>query len=341
MKPVLFKSARFSHVKLAAVLLLTLFSSSQLMAADQAITIRFSHAVASKTPKGLMARKFKELAEQRLPGKVKVKIYPRSLMYLDSNVGEAIASGKLELAAPALSKLRKYTAQLQVFDLPFLFPDMAAVERFQQSPAGQQLLRSMEDFNITGLGYLHNGMKQMSGNQKIATPRDLQGKTYRVMNSPVLKEQFMAVGAIPEVKPFSQVYALLSSGKIDGQENTWSNIYSSHFFRAQKHITETNHGVLDYMVISSPTFWASLPDDIRSVLKQCIEEAIVYGNQIAAQQNSDNRQAVISSGVTQVATLNEQQRQQWINAMKPVWQEFSTEIGNALITDALMAGQQP
>lgn len=307
--------------------------------ASEAITIRFSHAVATKTPKGMMAQRFKQLAEERLPGQVKVKIYPRSLMYQDSNVSAAIAAGKVELAAPALAKLKSFTPKLQVFDLPFLFPDMNAVDRFQSSADGQALLSSMAAHNIIGLGYLHNGMKQLSANVPVVHPRDIVGKTYRIMNSQVLQAQFQAVGAEPVIKPFTEVYNLLLTGQVDGQENTWSNIYTSHFYRAQRHITESNHGVLDYMVITSETFWQGLPDHIRATLERCLQEAIAYGNQVAARKNQQNRTAILGSGMTQVSTLSDAQRALWVAQMRPVWKQFEQEVGEDLIKSALQAGK--
>tara|TARA_Y100001949_G_C15969686_1_gene323256 strand:+ start:206 stop:1330 length:1125 start_codon:yes stop_codon:yes gene_type:complete len=337
-KPFSKQWARFSALLiLAAVINMTLLLSTT--HAEEPITIRFSHAVANKTPKGQMAIKFRDLVAQRLPGRVKVKIYPRSLMYQDSNVGAAIAEGKVELAAPALSKLRQFTPKLQLFDLPFLFPNMEAVERFQNSMEGQALLYSMEQRGIVGLGYLHNGMKQLSGNYPIRTPTDIAGKTYRIMTSDVLKAQFEAVNATPVAKPFSQVYNLLVTGTIDGQENTWSNIYASHFYRAQSHIAETNHGLLDYMVITSPSFWNKLPVDVRETLEDCIRLAIAHGNQIAARQNQQNRTAILGSGMTKVVELTQSDREQWVNAMKPVWGRFSADIGEELIRAALVAGQ--
>ncbi len=305
------------------------------------IIIRFSHSVANKAPKGMMALRFKQLAEQRLPNRVKVKIYPRSLMYRDSNVATAIANGDVELAAPALSKLRSMTPKLQVFDLPFLFPDMAAVDAFQKSQEGLALLYSMEQHNVIGVGYLHNGMKQLSGNSPIHVPGDLTDKRYRIMNSKVIKAQFEAARAITEVRPFSDVYSLLQKGDIDGQENTWSNIYASHFFRVQQHITESNHGVLDYMVITSPKFWNGLPPEVRTVLDACLREAIAYGNQIAAKKSAQNRNAIHDSGLTTLYTLNDTQRQQWVQTMQPVWGQFSHEIGEDLIKAALRAGYAP
>ncbi|WP_221795218.1 TRAP transporter substrate-binding protein [Oceanobacter mangrovi] len=306
-------------------------------AAAKPIEIKFSHVVAENTPKGQMALKFKELAEAALPGQVEVKVYPNSQLFTDSTVLQAMQLGDVEMAAPALSKFQKYTTKLQLFDLPFLFKDIEAVDRFQQSPEGQKLLKSMEGKLLVGLGYLHNGMKQLTANDPIRTPADISGKKYRIMTSDVLQAQFEAVQAIPLKKPFSEVFTLLQTKAIDGQENTWSNIYSKKFFEVQKYATETNHGLLDYMVVTSSEFWYGLPDDVRNKLKVAMDEAIVYGNKIALEKDSEDRQQIIDSGKTEVIKISAEERQQWVEAMKPVWNMFADEIGADLIGAALEA----
>ncbi len=187
------------------------------------IVIKFSHVVAENTPKGQMAEKFKELVAQRLGDRVKVEVYPNSQLFGDDNVLQAMLLGDVQLAAPALSKFQKYTPKLQIFDLPFLFKHIEAVDRFQQGPAGKALLRSLEDKGIIGLAYLHNGMKQLSANVPLRVPADAKGKKFRIMTSDVLAAQFEAVNAVPLKKPFSEVFTLLQTQAIDGQENTWSN----------------------------------------------------------------------------------------------------------------------
>ncbi|MFK4752021.1 MULTISPECIES: TRAP transporter substrate-binding protein [Oceanospirillaceae] len=306
-------------------------------AAAKPIEIKFSHVVAENTPKGQMALKFKELAEAALPGQIDVKVYPNSQLFTDSTVLQAMQLGDVELAAPALSKFQKYTDQLQLFDLPFLFKDIEAVDRFQQGPEGQKLLKSMESKLLVGLGYLHNGMKQLTDNSPIRVPADISGKKYRIMTSDVLQAQFEAVQAIPLKKPFSEVFTLLQTKAIDGQENTWSNTYSKKFFEVQKYATETNHGVLDYMVVTSAEFWYGLPDDVRTKLKTAMDEAIAHGNRIALKKGAEDRQKIIDSGKTEILTITEAERQQWVNAMKPVWKMFADEIGPDLIGAALEA----
>jgi C4-dicarboxylate-binding protein DctP len=286
-----------------------------------------------------MANRFKELVDERLAGKVMVEVYPNSQLFGDNKVLEAMLLGDVQMAAPALSKFQKLTKQLQLFDLPFLFPDMAAVDRFQSSDAGMALLGSMESKGLVGLGYLHNGMKQLSANSALRVPEDASGRKFRIMTSDVLAAQFEAVDAVPLKKPFSEVFTLLQTKAIDGQENSWSNIFSKKFFEVQPYITETNHGLLDYLVVTSAEFWMGLPEDLRGEVSKALNEAIAHGNEVAAQKAQGDRQAIIDSKRTEIIVLTEEERQKWVDAMKPVWKKFEEEIGAELIEAALAAGK--
>lgn len=303
------------------------------------VTLKFSHVVAENTPKGQMANKFKDLVAERLAGKVEVEVYPSSQLFGDNKVLEAMLLGDVQMAAPSLSKFKKYTKSLQLFDLPFLFKDMAAAERFQNSAAGQGLLGSLESKGLVGLGYLHNGMKQLSASQPLRTPADASGLKFRIMSSDVLSAQFEAVNATPLKKPFSEVFTLLNTKAIDGQENTWSNIFSKKFFEVQPYITESNHGLLDYLVVTSAEFWNGLDDDVRTELKKALDEAIAHGNAIAAQKAEGDKKAIAESGRSEILQLTDAERAQWAEAMKPVWAQFEDQIGKDLIDAALAANK--
>ncbi len=317
----------------AAVATAALTLGAQLAAAAP-IEVKFSHVVAENTPKGQMATKFRDLVAERLAGKVEVNVFPSSQLFGDNKVLEAMLLGDVQFAAPSLSKFQKYTKSLQIFDLPFLFQDMEAVERFQQGPEGQKLLSSLKKKGLIGLGYLHNGMKQLSASDPLYTPADAGGKKFRIMTSDVLQAQFEAIDAVPLKKPFSEVFTLLQTRAIDGQENTWSNIYSKKFYEVQPYITESNHGVLDYLVVTSTEFWMDLDDDIRSELKKALDEAIAFGNKVAAEKGETDKQAIIDSKRSTVLAITKEQRQQWVQAMKPVWKQFEDEIGADLIKAA-------
>lgn len=306
-------------------------------AVAQPIVIKFSHVVADQTPKGQAAIKFKELAEKKFPGKVEVQIFPNSQLFGDGKEMEALLLGDVQIIAPSLAKFGRYTPKLQVFDLPFLFDDIAAVDRFQASEKGQELLNSMSTKGIKGLGYLHNGMKQMSANRPLRTPSDAKGLKFRIQASDVLEAQFKAVGANPQKLAFAEVYQALQSGVVDGQENTWSNIYTQKFYEVQKDIMESHHGVVDYMVITNTNWWNKLPDDVRKGLADAMTEAIQYGNKVARDEDTVSRAKVIESRKSDVLKLTKDETRLWRDAMKPVWKQFEGDIGKDVIDAAQKA----
>lgn len=324
---------------LLALATVAAFTFSTAMAAE--ITVKFSHVVAENTPKGQMANKFKELVDnnENLKGKVKVEVFPNSQLFDDEKVMEAMLLGDVQLAAPSLSKFQKYNPQLLVYDLPFLFNDMEAVDRFQHSELGQKLLTSMEDKGYIGLGYLHNGMKQLSANKPLKVPADAKGLKFRIQTSDVLAAQFEAIDAVPVKKPFSEVFTLMQTKAVDGSENPWSNIYSKKFHEVQSDITESDHGILDYMVITSSEFWNGLPEDLRTELKKAMDEAITFGNKVSVEKDGEDRQAIIDSKRTSIYKLTAEERQQWVDAMKPVWTQFQDKIGEDTIKAALEANK--
>jgi C4-dicarboxylate-binding protein DctP len=315
-----------------------LFSVSLSVSADP-IIVKFSHVVAVNTPKGQAALKFKELAEKYLPGKVNVEVFPNSQLYGDGKEMEALLLGDVQIIAPALAKFGKYTKKLQVFDLPFLFDDIEAVGRFQNSPKGLELLNSMQDKGIIGLGFLHNGMKQLSANVPLRTPADAKGLKFRIMSSDVLEAQFKDIGANPQKLAFAEVYQALQSGVVDGAENPWSNIYTKKFYEVQKYITESDHGVLDYMVVTNANWWNGLPADVREGLAKAMNEAIAYGNKIALTEDQDYRAKVIAAKKAKVIKLTKAEKAEWRKAMKPVWAQFEPEIGKDLIDAAMQANE--
>ncbi len=303
------------------------------------IVVKFSHVVSDNTPKGQAALKFKELVEKALPGKVEVQVFPNSQLFGDGKEMEALLLGDVQIIAPSLSKFSKYTKQLQVFDLPFLFDDIEAVDRFQASKEGQALLSSMSSKGLMGLGYLHNGMKQLSATKPLNMPADAKGLKFRIQPSNVIQAQFEAVGANPQKLAFSEVYQALQTGVVDGQENTWSNIYTKKFHEVQAAVMESNHGVIDYMVVTNSKWWDGLPADVRGVMSKAMTEAIKVGNQNAFNEASDYRAKIVADNKAKVMKLTPEQTAAWRKAMLPVWKQFEGEIGADLIAAAQKANK--
>lgn len=308
--------------------------------AQAPIVIKFSHVVADQTPKGQGALKFKELAEKKFPGRVNVQVFPSSQLFGDGKELEALLLGDVQLIAPSLSKFDRYTKKIQVFDLPFLFDDIAAVDRFQAGPQGQALLGSMVNRGLRGLGYWHNGMKQMSTSRDtLVRPDDVKNLKFRIQASDVLEAQFRALNASPQKMSFSEVYQGLQTGVVDGQENTWSNIYSQKFFEVQKTIAETNHGVIDYMVVTNAKWWDGLPVDIRKGLSEAMTEATAHANKLANDFNEADRKKIADAGKAKIQKLSKEDVAVWRKTMEPVWKKFEGDIGRDLIDAALKANK--
>ncbi|WP_299623010.1 DctP family TRAP transporter solute-binding subunit [Pelagibius sp.] len=304
---------------------------------DGEIVIKFSHVTnTDKHPKGIAASLLEKRVNEEMNGKACMEVFPSSQLYNDDQVLEAMLAGNVQLAAPSLSKFEKFTKKFRLFDLPFLFDDINAVDRFQNSADGQKLKDAMRRRGLQGLAFWHNGMKQISARQPLIQPSDAEGLKFRVQPSDVLVAQMEALQANPQKMAFSEVYGALQTGVVDGQENTWSNIYGQKFFEVQDGITESNHGIIDYLVVTSTTWWKELPADVRDQFKTILDEVTATRNAASTKVNEEAKQAVIAAGGT-VRSLTSEQRAQWVAAMKPVWAKFEKDIGAELIAAAQAA----
>ncbi|MCR8725564.1 TRAP transporter substrate-binding protein [Frigidibacter sp. SLM-1] len=304
---------------------------------DGEIVIKFSHVTnTDKHPKGLAAELLKTRVNAEMDGKACMEVFPNSTLYTDEKVLEAMLQGDVQMAAPSLSLFEPITKQFRLFDLPFMFKDIAAVDRFQASETGQKMLTGMTRRGILGLGYWHNGMKQISANKPLLLPEDAKGLKFRVQPSDVLVAQMQALGATAQPMAFAEVYGALQTGVVDGQENTWSNIYGQKFFEVQDGITETNHGIIDYMVVTSADWWDGLDPEVRDQLHTIVLEVTAERNAAVTKVDLEARQAILDAG-SKIVELTPEQRAAWVEAMKPVWAQFEDEVGAENIAAAQAA----
>ena len=302
---------------------------------DGEIVAKFSHVTnADKHPKGLAAALLAERVNAEMDGTMCIEVYPNTTLYDDDAVLEAMLQGDVQLAAPSVSKFETFSKAFQLFDLPFLFPDIAAVDAFQQGETGQALKDSMQRRGLQGLAFWHNGLKQISANVPLIAPSDADGLKFRVQPSDVIIAQIEALGASAQPMAFSEVYGALQQGVVDGQENTWSNIYGQKFFEVQDGATETNHGVLDYLVVASVDWLDSLDPAVRDQFMTILGEVTATRNAEVDAIDQESRQAILDAGGT-IRELTPEQRQVWVDAMRPVWDEFAEGIGQENIDAAL------
>ncbi|MBM4190136.1 MAG: TRAP transporter substrate-binding protein [Betaproteobacteria bacterium] len=296
------------------------------------IVIKFSHVVAAATPKGKAADYFAKLAGEKTQGRVKVEVYHNSTLYKDKEEMEALQMGAVQMLAPSLSKFRPLgVKEFEAFDLPFIFDDYTELHRVTQGPIGQSLLNKLEPKGVKGLAFWDNGFKSFSANRPLHGVEDYKGLKMRIQSSKVLDSQMRALGTIPQVMAFSEVYQALQTGVVDGTENPISNLYTQKMHEVQKHLSLTNHGYLGYAVITNKKFWDGLPADVRGQLEAAMKEATVYANKIAKDENDEALAAVRKSGKTRIYSLSFGDRQALKRALFPVHKEFAPKIDEALI----------
>lgn len=319
----------------AAAAALVVSAGSAFAACDSGeMVIKFSHVTnTDKHPKGIAASLLQQRVNDEMNGVACMEVFPNSTLYNDDKVLEAMLQGDVQLAAPSLSKFEKFTKKYRIFDLPFMFKNVEAVNTFQGSDAGQALKDSMRRRGLQGLAFWHNGMKQMSANKPLILPTDAEGLKFRVQSSDVLVAQMEAIGGSPQKMAFSEVYGALQQGVVDGQENTWSNIYGRKFFEVQDGVTETNHGILDYLVVTSTEWLDSLDPAVRDQFLTILAEVTETRNSESFKVNQAARQSIIDAGGV-VRELDETQRAAWVEAMKPVWDQFAKDVGQENIDAA-------
>jgi C4-dicarboxylate-binding protein DctP len=302
--------------------------------AQAPIVLKFSHVVASDTPKGKAAEKFRELAEKYTGGKVKVEVYANSTLYKDKEELEALQLGAVQMLAPSNSKFGPIgVREFEVFDLPYILPDLATLRKVTDGPLGAKLLKLLEPKGMTGLAYWDNGFKVMSANKKLIAPADYKGLKFRIQSSKVLEAQFRALGSIPQVMAFSEVYQALQTGVVDGQENTTSNMFTQKMHEVQKYLTITNHGYIGYVVVVNKKFWEGLPADIRGQLDKAMKEATAFGNGQSAKENDEALEEIKKAGKTEIITLTPEQDAAMRKAMEPVYKDVANRVGQPLIDE--------
>jgi C4-dicarboxylate-binding protein DctP len=296
------------------------------------IVIKFSHVVTPDTPKGKGADYFKKLVEERTSGRVRVEVYPNSTLYKDKEELEALQLGSVQLLAPSASKFGPMgIKEFEALDLPYLFDSYEDLHKVTQGPIGASMLKLLQAHGMSGLAFWDNGFKEFTANKPLRRPEDFKGQKIRIQSSKVLDAQMRAVGAIPQVLAFSEVYQAMQTGVVDGNENTPSNIYTQKMHEVQKYMTMTDHGYIGYVVVANTKFWDSLPADLRTILDQAMKEATVYEDDIAKKENDAAVEAIRKSGKTQITEVTADEKQALKKAMLPVHRQMEDRVGRDLM----------
>lgn len=297
---------------------------------EQKIVLKFSHDLLEGTPQDVGANAFKEIFEGNTNGKYEVTIFPAGQLGDDVEIAEMLQTNAVQIALIPTAKLSGFTSTVQLFDLPFLFPSKEVAYQVFDSEITDAVFAPLEDVGMKGLSVWESGFKQFTNNVAIRKPSDFEGLDIRVMNSPLLVEQYKAVGANPVAIAFPEVYNALQLGAVDGQENPLVSITNMKFYEVQDYMTISNHGYLGYAFLVSADLWNSLDAETQTTLKEAAIEAAQAERAETAAQEEGFLNTIRESG-TEIIELTAEEHAAFENAMKPVHEQFADEIGRDLL----------
>ena len=288
--------------------------------------------MAADTPKGKAAERFKQLAEERTGGKVRVEIYPNSQLYKDKEEVEALQLGAVQMLAPTSSKFGPLgVPEFEVFDLPFMFPSRDALHRVTEGPIGAEILKRLEPHGIIGLAYWDNGFKNISANKPLLKPEDVRGLKMRIHVPRAARPDAGAEG-----EPAGDGHGGGLSGLADRRRRWDRERLVQHVYAEVPRGSEARHADQPRLYRlrrdREQTFLGRTAPDIRAVLEQAMRETTTFANQIAQKENDDAMAAIRASGLTEVHDLTAAERAAWRKVLQPVQDEMETRVGKELVT---------
>lgn len=300
---------------------------------SEQIVLKFSHVVAENTPKGLAVDRFAQLVKEKTDGRVEVQVFPNSILHSEQTEIPALINGEIQMIAPAYSHLSNLIPQWSVLELPYAFRDYGDVEAAFHGKIGDVLFSTLEKSDMKGLAFWSSGFKQVTANQPLILPEDFRGQRIRIIPSKVLDSHYRTLGAIPVGSSFNDLYSLLASGKVDGEENTISNVYTKRLYQVQKHMTVTNHNFLGYAVIVNEPFWNTLPANIQQAIKEALDETTAFNNEISVDMNEQQFKELQKQKLMEIHRQTEEERMIWREALQPVYDQFAESIGPELMQE--------
>ncbi|MGE5700965.1 MAG: DctP family TRAP transporter solute-binding subunit [Clostridia bacterium] len=305
---------------------------------DKQYNLRIAYLVPEEQSTHIAAVKMKETIESKSQGKIKVQLYPNgSLFPSDREAIEAVQLGNVEMTIPAVAPLAGFNKKFMVFDLPFLFKTKEAAYKALDGEVGQQLLKDLESNGFKGHVFGENGFRHMSNNKgPINKPEDLKGLKFRTLENPVHTATFNSFGANASPFAFGELYTALQQKVYDAMECPISLYYTNKFYEVQKYLTKSGHVYAATILLSNLDWYNSLPDDLKKVVDDATLEYRDSQRKLASEQDDEFLAKLKEAGM-QVNELTPEQKDAFIQASKPVYEQFTKEIGEDLVKKAMEA----
>lgn len=294
------------------------------------IEIGYGHGFMPDTPHHKAAIKFKEEVEAATDGRVKVNLFPSGQLGSAREMFEGLQMGTQEIALVPTARISGFAPELQLFDLPFLFPNREIGYKVMDGEVGTELLDNLKSQKIKGVAFYEDGYKHFTSNKPISKLEDFKGQKFRTMESPIIISQFKALGANPTPIDFGELYSSLQLGVVDGQENPLVTIVSSKFYEVQTNLTLSEHAYLGHVLIFSDDWYSKLPEDIQEILYEKGREIAVWQRQAVQDEEKNYLQTIKDAGVN-VVELSPEQKEEMKEVTLSVHQEYVKLFGNEIL----------
>jgi len=294
--------------------------------------MKFGHDMPEDSAQHVVALKYVDLVKERTKGQVEIKVFPAQQLGTDPEMVQQAQMGTLEIVLPPTAKISGFAAQLQLADLPFLFPSKEICYQVLDGPVGDKVLALLDAKGLKGVSFWESGFKQITANKAIRKPEDFAGMKVRVMESPLLIAQYKQVKANPVPIDFAETYNALQQGVVDAQENPLVSIVNMKFYEVQKYTMLSNHGFLGYAFLFSKKVYEGLPADIQKIMRDTARELATFERQDTARREAGYIER-IKKGGSQIVTLSPQELQAFEKAFRPVHQQFAKTIGEDLLKE--------
>ena len=294
--------------------------------------MKFGHDMPEDSAQHVAALKYADLVKERTKGQVEIKVFPAQQLGTDPEMVQQAQMGTLEIVLPPTAKISGFAAQLQLADLPFLFPSKETCYQVLDGPVGDKVLALLDAKGLKGVSFWESGFKQITANKAIRKPEDFAGMKVRVMESPLLIAQYKQVKANPVPIDFAETYNALQQGVVDAQENPLVSIVNMKFYEVQKYTMLSNHGFLGYAFLFSKKVYDGLPADIQKVMRDTARELASFERQDTARREAGYIER-IKKGGSQIVTLSPEELQAFEKALRPVHQQFAKTIGEDLLKE--------
>ena len=276
--------------------------------------------------------KFAELVEEKSGGRMHIDVFANAQLASDRDCIEGMQMNTIQSGIMVSSALAGFTDELLVFDLPFLFDSSAQGQALCDSDVGQQILGTLEDIGIKGLGWMEYGMRNITNSVRpIATPEDLQGIKTPTTQNPIHMAAFQVMGADPTPMAFGELFTALQQGTIDAQENPLSVITSSRFNEVQDYLSMTEHVYSAAPLMVSKAAYDALPDDLKAIVDEAGTEACQWEREYLAEVEVQWLDELEAAGTQ----INYPDKAPFVEAMSSVYDEFVGD-GDDMVSPELL-----